>query len=312
MPWRRGPGAVPLFSQKMVRKEIITAVLLTIITGFLSPSRSAQEVVDPHWTGKHCTECHVADKIPELRFDGDMVQLCNRCHGNDPPVCTKVHTKNSMLPDTMEKNIPVDWPLIDSKITCLTCHAVRLQMHANAVAERKNEKFLRSNERGDIFSFCFNCHQKERFQKTNPHQVIQSTEIRSSCFLCHTEDLASGSEDRFEASVKTKGPSLCIACHGNLAREHIAHVKLGADTLSANEAALHKLEQEGIELPLEDGRMHCATCHNPHPKGIIGRKEAAIGAGEKYFLRISSAHDLCLVCHTDESIEEYMQLFQQK
>jgi hypothetical protein len=73
-----------------------------------------------------------------------------------------------------------------------------------------------------------------------------------------------------------------------------------------------RLEDEGIELPLADGRMHCATCHNPHPKGIIGRKEAAIGAGEQQFLRISSVHDLCRVCHKEESIEEYSERFQPK
>lgn len=292
----------------------ITAALCIILTGFVSPSRGAQKVVDPHWTGKHCNECHVAGKSPELRFSGDVVQLCNRCHRNDPPVCTKVHTRNSMLPDTMEKNIPADWPFVDSKITCLTCHAVRLQMHANAKAKKGNKNFLRSNKPIDIPSFCFNCHQKERFQKINPHRESgsQDTAGRAVCFRCHTEGLASGFDVGFEASLKTKSPALCIGCHGNLTKAHIVHEKLGRDKLSANKAALHKLEQKGIELPLADGRMHCSTCHNQHPKGIIGRKEAATGAGEKYFLRIPGTNDLCVVCHTDKDIEKYMQRFQQK
>jgi RNase P subunit RPR2 len=224
-----------------------------------------------------------------------------------------VHTKNISLPDT-QKNIPANWPLVDSKTTCLTCHAVLLQMQANPVQQRGNINFLRGYQSGDIVAFCFNCHQKERFQKTNPHQQTGSrgSANRSSCFLCHTEGLASGFEVCFEASVKMKGPSLCIGCHWNLPKGHIVHEQLESDTLSAKEAALYKLDEEGIELPLEDGRMHCATCHNPHPEGIIGRKEAAIGAGEKYFLRIPNTHDLCVVCHADESIEEYMQRFQQK
>ena len=290
---------------------IITAITLTILIVYVLPASGVQKVIDPHWTGKHCTECHVETEKPELRFGGDVVQLCNRCHLNDPPVCTKVHTKNSMLPDSMEENIPADWPLVDSKITCLTCHAVRVQMYDNAEAETVNKNFLRSKERGDIFSFCFNCHQKERFQKTNPHQDILSTDIRSSCFRCHTEGLASGNEVCFEASLKTKSPSLCMGCHGNLPKVHSVHEQLGRDTLNAHIAALNKLEQEGIELPLADGRMHCATCHNPHAEGIIGRKEAALGAGEKYFLRTPSANDLCVACHTDEPAEKYMQRFQQ-
>ena len=92
---------------------------------------------------------------------------------------------------------------------------------------------------------------------------------------------------------------------------HFVHEALEADAFKANEAALLKLDEEGIELPLVDGRMHCATCHNPHPKGIIGRKKAAIGAGEKHFLRIPKDYDLCGVCHTEKSLEEYIQRFQQ-
>lgn len=292
----------------------ITTALSIIISGFVSPSRGAQKIVDPHWTGKHCTECHVAAKSPELRFNGDVVQLCNRCHLIDPPVCTKVHTENSILPDFMKKNIPADWPLVDSKITCLTCHAIRLQMHANAKAKTENRDFLRSNEPEDFSGFCFNCHQKERFQKINPHKEDGNgdTSGRAVCSRCHTEGLASGFEVCFESSVKTKSPSLCIGCHGNLTQEHIAHVKLGRDKLSAHAEALQKLEQKGVELPLADGRMHCATCHNQHPQGIIGRKEAAAGAGEEYLLRTPSTHDLCVVCHNDGPIEEYMQRFQQK
>jgi hypothetical protein len=87
------------------------------------------------------------------------------------------------------------------------------------------------------------------------------------------------------------------------------HEQLGASILEKYEMPLLRLEDEGIELPLADGKMHCATCHNPHPKGIIGRKEAAIGAGEKQLLRIPDVHDLCMVCHTEDSIEEYSQRF---
>jgi hypothetical protein len=288
----------------------VIAALCMILTGLVQPSMGAQEMVDPHWTGKHCTECHVAEKGPELRFDGDVVKLCNRCHLDDHPACTKVHSEKSILPVIMGNSIPADWPLVDSKMTCLTCHAVPLQMYINPIAEKVNENFLRTDSPEDIFSFCFNCHQQERFQKTNPHQITPGAEIRSSCFICHTDDLATGNEDRFQASVKTKSPSLCSACHGKLNKMHFVHEALEADAFKANEASLLKLDEEGIELPLVDGRMHCATCHNPHLKGIIGRKKAAIGAGEKYFLRIPKVNDLCGACHAEKSLEEYIQRFQ--
>ena len=282
-----------------------------VVSGLVFSSKTlAAELVYPHWTGKHCTECHVAEKIPELRCDGDVNELCNRCHGNEPPVCTAVHRKKSMLSDAMLDTIPPDWPHADGIISCLTCHAVQVQMHVNAIAEKENRNFLRGAVSGDLSSFCFNCHDKERFKKTDPHQGSMSNEKQSYCYRCHTGDLPSGFDICFEASLKTKSPSLCLGCHGDVSTGHMVHEQLEAESLEKYEAPLLRLEDEGIELPLADGRMHCATCHNPHPKGIIGRKEAAIGAGEKYFLRISSVHDLCMVCHKEESIEEYIQRFQ--
>jgi len=273
---------------------------------FATPSRGDQKIIDPHWTGKHCTECHAEEQEPELKFDGDVVRVCYRCHQHNPPVCMKVHPKYMLLTDNMEENLPEDWPLVDSKTTCLTCHAVRLQMHANNAEKKRNAIFLRSSTPENLSRFCFTCHSQKLFQKTNPHR---DTLNRSTCFRCHTQDLASSLEDCFEASLKTKSPALCLGCHGNLFKGHITHEKLLAGELKATEADLHKLEREGIELPLADGRMHCATCHNPHPQGIIGRKQAAIGAGEKYYLRISDSQTLCAVCHKGTDINKYIKRF---
>ena len=127
-----------------------------MVSGLVLHSQAlAAELVYPHWTGKHCTECHVAEKIPELRCDGDVNELCNRCHGNEPPVCTAVHRKKSMLSDAMLDTIPPDWPHADGIISCLTCHAVQVQMHVNAIAEKENRNFLRGAVSGDLSSVCF-------------------------------------------------------------------------------------------------------------------------------------------------------------
>jgi ferredoxin len=185
-------------------------------------------------------------------------------------------------------------------------------MYGTSSEEKDNSSFLRGSEQGSLYRFCFNCHQEENFQKANPHQLGVSSEGRPPCFRCHTENLYSGFETSFQASVKTKDPSLCIGCHWNLGEEHIGHVLLEANKLSENEAALKALEQEGIDLPLPEGRIHCTTCHNPHPPGIIGRKEAATGAGEKHFLRITGSEPLCRTCHPDGSVDQNIQLFRGK
>ena len=287
----------------------VSVILIVILMGMVVTADAT--VVNPHWTGKHCAECHVEDKAPELRYEGRVVELCNRCHGEVPSACTKVHITDSGLSDTKKINIPEDWPLRDKKLICLTCHAVQLQMYGNA-AEAANRNFLRGEPPVELSTFCFNCHGEEHFQKTNPHQFSSSSGEGRPCFRCHTQDLVSGFETSFQASVKTENPSLCIGCHWMLGKEHINHVLLNPDKLKEKRMVLLELEQEGIELPLSEGRMHCATCHNQHPPGAIGRKEAAKGAGEKYFLRIPGTQNLCRTCHADGTVDEQIKRFQEK
>ena len=299
----------------MVRKGCLTVTiisLLNVIMCSLAPWGRAEERVYPHWTGKHCTECHLEEKIPELRFDGDVVRVCNRCHQAAAP-CTTVHVSTFISPeDASAVTIPADWPRHDSTVTCLTCHAVTLQMYADAAGEQvSNPTFLRAGEQGSgLYRFCFNCHREHLFQKINPHQGTSGAEGQLFCFRCHTGKLSTGFETCFEASLKTKSNALCTGCHWQVTTNgHTVHDTLAPDKLKASKDALGKLEQDGLELPLADGSMHCATCHNPHPKGIIGRKDAAIGAGEKYFLRIPDKLVLCGACHSDKTVDEYIKLF---
>ena len=285
----------------------IFTALGILISALVCSSGGAQKTINPHWTGIHCIECHLTDKGADLKFNGNITQVCNRCHGSSPSPCMKVHPESLKLSEIMKNTIDDDWPLEKETITCLTCHAARLQMYANNKVKNENNNFLRRVESNNLVDFCFVCHQKERFKKINPHQLTN----RDICFRCHTESLSLGLEVSFESSVKTKDPSLCLGCHGNMSEKHLEHILFEKDKIDKHKMILESLQHEGYELPLADGKMHCSTCHNQHPKGVIGRKEAAIGAGEEHFLRLPTK-DLCAVCHTDKPVRTYMESFQIK
>jgi cytochrome c peroxidase len=55
--------------------------------------------------------------------------------------------------------------------------------------------------------------------------------------------------------------------------------------------------QHGILLPLSaEGNITCATCHNPHEKGVIpDRRLGARGASLTRRHRLQ--HDMCIKCH---------------
>lgn len=56
-------------------------------------------------------------------------------------------------------------------------------------------------------------------------------------------------------------------------------------------------KQFGIVLPLDyNGKINCATCHNPHQKGVIPlARFGAGGAGENYKKRFLG--NICMACH---------------
>jgi len=132
----------------------------------------------------------------------------------------------------------------------------------------------------------------------DPHnQLTENGEIVvEKCLYCHVEkpdEKHAGFQD-----VKLVGnlEILCQRCHGE--RSHPA----GANHLrkpSAQTLAVMKKgeKQYNIVLPLDyDGKVTCATCHNPHEKGVIpAERVGAKGAGEKFRHRLPGK--ICMACH---------------
>jgi len=73
-----------MFSRQV---NLFWAVMVLLCCGManaLAAGEPGQEIVNPHWTGRHCAECHL-EKDPRVggaarRFNGDTIALCNRCH----------------------------------------------------------------------------------------------------------------------------------------------------------------------------------------------------------------------------------------
>ncbi|MEI6128346.1 MAG: cytochrome c3 family protein, partial [Pseudomonadota bacterium] len=264
--------------------------------------------INPHWTGRHCAECHVEGKVPELKFMGDTIQICNRCHSKGSPAGAEPHPVAILMPDAMKKIMPGDWPLKDGRVTCLTCHDARSQMYENIPLQTENKNFLRGTPAGDSTGFCVNCHQKALFQKPNPHKQLdaQGAVDRDSCMFCHkaTPDAARVKEPG-EAPLKAGPSALCTGCHGAQKKAHPGRADhLVAMPEAMRQAAALQAKAQGVALPLENDAIMCSTCHNPHQKGIIQRAAAASGAGEKKFLRLPGGYDICVACHADKAISQ--------
>ena len=278
-----------------------------------------EEIVNPHWTGKDCIECHLEDYPEEkgapLQFDGDSIKLCNRCHLTEF-ARTDIHPVGVPLLDEMKKNMPKNFPLEDGKVGCLTCHDPLPPMKEDFARQKVDPAFLRGGPYEVLVKFCFFCHRKEEYKKTNPHiQLDEQGQIdKDRCLFCHASlpDPAKA-QTIGEVTFKSELALYCVSCHPEQKSGHPSR----ADHLVTLPGFLQdsipvELETAKVELPLDGDRIFCGTCHNPHEKGVIQRKEAQAGAGEPDFLRLDGGYDLCVICHTDKQLAERGEQFAQE
>jgi len=177
--------------------------------------------------------------------------------GTDSSYCLKCH--KPCVTSTLAKGepkgcvkVPSSFPLADGKVTCVTCH--------DMVNGNQQDMFLRGNYNpSQAMSFCFNCHTKGCYTKFNPHEgmwLYSGKKLRQTCAYCH------GKNNTADAK------KVCVGCH----------------TRNPHPGALEHVGQStSVEsLPSVNGKIHCITCHNPHPSTFDKHEGKLLtGLGEK-------------------------------
>ncbi len=261
---------------------------------------SVTEATDVHFNNRYCDVCH--DKKPKkggnkfLKFNGDFTQLC-RCHGFTPG--TYIHPVDIEPSKEKKALIPKDLPLDENnRVSCLTCHDIYSQCSDNKRLKQLNRRFLRGAPYAKRTDLCFRCHDEKKYKMLDPHnQLTESGEIiTEKCLYCHIEkpdEKKAGFQD-----VKLVGnlEILCQRCHGE--RDHPASANhLRKPSLKTAKIIEQGIKQYKIILPLNyDGKITCATCHNPHEKGVIpSDRVGSKGASSKFRHRLPG--QMCLACH---------------
>jgi hypothetical protein len=265
---------------------------------------SLSKKVRPHWRDSLCMNCHEGQPTkgsPALRDDGDINRLCNSCH--ESLYARRDLHPVGVVPDDKVK-VPAGWPLREGKLTCETCHDSSLQEagERQAAVRKKNPNFLRGGYKGRN-EFCFRCHLTEHYAKLNPHlQTDEWGKVREqSCLFCHSslpDQKIAGIGNLFKPGNDLN--EYCTWCHDNYTEGHPTATHLvepSEKLLAAMESAPERL---GVEFPLYEGMIICATCHNPHEAGVLASDKAASkGAGKKKRLRLNAGREMCVGCHTN-------------
>jgi predicted CXXCH cytochrome family protein len=261
--------------------------------------------LNPHWNDSLCLSCHqeppVKGRAP-LREEGDKNNLCNRCHHSEyarPDIHPVGVTPSQHI------RIPADLPLEEKKLTCETCHNSLLQMGSRPSGDTAaaNPNFLRKMTLSRN-AFCFLCHIEETYKRLNPHNQLneQGEIVEATCLFCHASIPDRSFIGPEKVSFIIQNPDeYCIGCHPGFTLNHPAgenHLLEPSEKIM--EAIQTSVQRIGVELPLYNGRIVCATCHNPHEEGVIQIAAAATGTERGNKLRLKPGRNQCTGCHWDK------------
>lgn len=272
----------------------------------LPPSRSAADPIadpsapNPHWQANGCNSCHrMAGTKPQPITAQDVDQLCLQCHdGQHAPA--EVHPIARRVA-AGPLALPAQWPLVEGRLSCLTCHDVRQACKTTPGTTPADPMFLRGHEKADPSAdptaapgnnFCQNCHQPDHAQRFDPHLMLDSRKqiIENRCLFCHERVPDRSAMTRTgRARLRVQQLVLCKSCHphhkeilkgGHLdvkvkpdiaaymrAREIVGLVGEPSEDLIAQLKAQNARPSHMYLEP--DGGVTCATCHNPHPEGLF-------------------------------------------
>ncbi len=263
-----------------------------------------------HFNENYCTECHLQQATVggsvRLRYN-NYTQTC-RCHGYAPDTYT--HPVDIPLSAEKKAVIPAEFPLVDDKITCNTCHNMVLQCDPKYKLKHHNKTFLRTDSSMGRTFLCFQCHKEDQYKMLNPHTQLDTSGAINpeSCLYCHEikpdeQHATLESRKNGEDTVHLVGDleTLCLRCHPNRIESHPLnknHLVKPSENVASR---MHWSERNlWILLPLNnEGKITCITCHNPHERGVIPTdKAASAGASDKGRLRKAwGGGSICVVCH---------------
>ncbi|WJW76618.1 hypothetical protein QVG61_05880 [Thiohalobacter sp. IOR34] len=272
-----------------------------------------EKIPNPHWNPDSCDICHLEQPAADLSSlrKGAREEICNTCHSR--LASNKLlHTSNIRPRTDMLRRMPRDYrnSMRAQNIVCTTCHDMRSQCLPSRISEKKtNPDFVRGGIRKSRSDVCYLCHDQERHVRLNPHEQIDDEgNIRKpSCRLCHENIEALGSArgiSDVDFHIKSDLRQMCLGCHPWTPHPG-GKFRLFSDAKPPNhlirpDRAMHERlveisAERGVIMPLDptNGKIFCATCHNPHEEGVVAGA-AGVGATNKDRLRSTK---ICTICH---------------
>lgn len=231
-----------------------------------------------HEFSGRCDYCHltVPKADEEVKFSRSISFLCQECHNvprdNSHPIGV---TPSMTVPD----GFLLDWA---GKMTCATCH----DPHASS-----QNQYLRTGARGR--EFCELCHQG--------FLPLQDPHVGTVTIAHSKQGVYDG--DSPWAQVLDQISLECLSCHDGVIASDASYKIVGGDAVTYErnglshpigmdyqKTALQDRELKPVEalspyIALYDGKVGCASCHNPY------------SSQQRMLTMNNTGSALCLECH---------------
>lgn len=176
--------------------------------------------------------------------------------------------------------VPDAFPLNHrDEINCETCHGISaIEDIPFEEVDTQAENFLREGPYARPEEFCYRCHEKTAYRRSNIHDLLdeQGKYDEKACEYCHEKALEP-KKDYTREQIKLRLPpeTLCLGCHLKTPHLNAFNHLLKPDKKMRKRirSAEKKL---GVILPLDGkGKIMCITCHAPHERGLIPETKPA-------------------------------------
>ena len=283
------------------------------MTGMNAEKLSAKsQAVNPHWRKEACFTCHVSEpgggSALKVQSDG----TCFNCHRVGDHV--SIHPINRTPGKDMLARMPKEFSQNlgkTGKTNCLSCHDILMQCRKPKSTMRlRNSSFLRGGYYNTRTGVCYQCHNKAAYKKLNAHDQINDKGVLDTgkCLICHRsvpKQELNGGTIQVSMQVDSDWSQICLNCHrwqphpgGNMTMfsggKPPNHLVVPDDIISSRLAEMTQRNHLAMPLEPDSGKVYCATCHNPHERGVIKKISLAKGADEKNRLR---SKRICINCH---------------